>query len=375
MSKKIKVGLIGSGMIANAAHLPAYRNRNDRYEIAAVADIRAEAARETAARFNASKIYEDPQKMLNEMDLDIVSVCTPNNYHKQWSIAALRAGFNVACEKPIAVTYKDAVEMYTEAEKAKKHLFITQTQRFSDEILSAKRIIDTGRMGEPYYAQLEIIRRRGIPTWGFFHMKEHNFGGPFCDLGVHWLDSFLYLTGNPKVKSVHGKAWTKIADTQEDIETSLAESGALDGTFTPRPYDYKEFNVEDMTSGIINFENDLQAQFKFSWAVNIPNCEQMYIAGTKAGIQVFPLKVFANVDRFQSEIIPHKIVRKNADVPFYGHWRLMEHIIDVLDGKCEAIVKKEEVLNNVSAIEAFYLSASQDRDVSVTDLAGYAAGK
>ena len=246
--KKLKVGVIGAGMIANAAHLPAYRNLCGRYELTAVADDRLDAARETAGRFGIKNIYDDPQKMLDEMDLDIVSICTPNNTHKKWAIAALNKGCHVACEKPVAVTYADGLEMYAEAEKAKKYLFATQTLRFIDNTISAKRIVETGRLGNPYYAQLEVIRRRGIPTWGFFHMKEHNFGGPFCDLGVHWLDTLLYLTGNPKVKSVRGKGWTKIANTVEDVETSLTESGAMDGIFTPRPYDYKEFNVEDMSA-------------------------------------------------------------------------------------------------------------------------------
>jgi len=372
--KKLRVGVIGTGMIANAAHLPAYANIANRADIVAVSDNRLEAAQETAARFNVPNVYENPQKMLDEMNLDIVSICTPNNYHKEWTIAALRAGCHVACEKPVAVAYKDAVEMFAEAEKAKKHLFVTQTMRFSDNVISAKRIVETGRLGDPYFGELGIIRRRGIPTWGLFHMKEHNFGGPFCDLGVHFLDTFLHLSGNPTIKSVHGRAWRKIADTPEDIETSLAESGALDGLFTPRPYDHKEFNVEDLSAGVIRFENDLLVNFKFSWAVNIPNGQQIDIAGTKAGLQLFPqLKILANQDRFQAEIIPHEIVRKSyADVPFSGHWGLVEHIMDVLDGKCEYMIKKEEVLNNTSAIEAFYLSSSQDKDVFVKDLAGYA---
>ena len=113
------------------------------------------------------------------------------------------------------------------------------------------------------------------------------------------------------------------------------------------------------------------AQFSFSWAVNIPAKEQLFIAGSSAGIQLFPVKVYANQDHFQSEIIPQNIARKYTDVPFSGHWRLFEHITDVLDGKCEYIIKKEEVLNTVSAIEAFYISSEEDRDVSVKELAGY----
>jgi len=353
-------------------------NAKDRIDVVAVADPRLESARETAKRFDVPNAFEDPQKMLDEIDLDMVTVCSPNNYHKMWSIAGLRAGLNVVCEKPIAVSYADAVEMFDMADKAGKNLFVSQTMRFNDFTISAKRIIDSGRIGEPYFGEVGIIRRRGVPTWGYFHKKEDNFGGPFCDLGVHFIDAFLYLTGNPKIKSVHGKAWAKIANRTEDIETSLAESGAFEGVFTPLEYKTEEFSVEDMSAGLIRFENDLLVNFKFSWAVNLPNTELMHIAGTKGGIQIMPeMKVLTNQDGFQVEIKPHQIVRKSyaSQTPFYGHWSLVKHIVDVLDGKCECLIKKEEVLNTTGAIEAFYLSSDQDRDVLVSELAGYPAGK
>ena len=376
--KKFKVGVIGTGMIANAAFLPAYVNVEDRVEVVAVADTRIESAKDTAARFEIPNVYDDPQKMLEEMELDLVTICTPNNFHKRLSIAAFRAGINVVCEKPVAVTYADAVEMFDEADKAGKNLFVAQTMRFSDSTISAKRIMDAGRIGEPYYGDISIIRRRGIPTWGYFHRKDFNFGGPFCDLGVHIIDSLLFLTGNPKIKSVHGKAWAKIANQNEDIETSLAESGAFEGVFTPLAYNNDDFNVEDMSAGLIRFEGDLLVNFKFSWAVNIPNGEYMHIAGTKGGLQILPqMKLLTNQDGFQVEVSPHQVVRKSyaSLTPFYGHWSLVEHILDVFDGKCECIIKKEELLNTVGAIEAFYLSSEQDRDVKISELAGYPAGK
>ncbi len=182
--KKLRVGIIGTGMIANAAHLPAYKNISDRVEVVAVADDRLEAASDTAKRWNVPNVYDNPQKMLDEMNLDLVSICTPNSSHTQWTIAALRAGAHVACEKPGAITYQDGVDMFNEMDKTGKHLFITQTRRFYDNTISAKRIMEEGRVGEAYFADLEFIRRRGVPKWGFFHMKEYNHGGPFCDLGV-----------------------------------------------------------------------------------------------------------------------------------------------------------------------------------------------
>ena len=113
--KKYRLAIIGCGMICNAAHMPSINElrREGLVEVAAVADIREIAARETAQRWEIPRWYTDPQKMLEEIKPDWVSVCTPNVSHKQWSIAALKAGANVMCEKPIALTWRDAKEMLT----------------------------------------------------------------------------------------------------------------------------------------------------------------------------------------------------------------------------------------------------------------------
>ena len=108
MSEKFRIALIGTGMICNCAHLPAINNLRKKglAEIVACADIREEAAKETAERWNIPEWYTDPQEMLDKHKdkLDIVAVCTPNLAHKTWSIAALKAGANVMCEKPLALT-------------------------------------------------------------------------------------------------------------------------------------------------------------------------------------------------------------------------------------------------------------------------------
>ena len=97
--EKLRVAVIGAGMIANQAHFPALKPLRDAglAEVVGVADIRPEAAAETAARHHVPNWYADPQKMLDELHPDFVAVCTPNVYHKEWTIKALRAGAHVAC--------------------------------------------------------------------------------------------------------------------------------------------------------------------------------------------------------------------------------------------------------------------------------------
>jgi predicted dehydrogenase len=362
--KKFKVGVIGTGMIGNAAHLPAWKNqqKEGNVEVVGTADIIEERAVESAERYDVPNAYGDWETMLNELDLDIVSVCTPNNYHAPISIAAMKAGVNVFCEKPLAPGYDAAVEMYEAAEETGQKLFITQTTRFSPTSWAAKEFIDNGDLGEIYYVETSAMRRRGIPKWGMFHMKEHNTGGPVYDLGVHMVDLLFWLMGNPKVTAVSGKTYLKLGNKDEGLKESLADSGAPLGVFTPRPYDYHEFNVEDFASGYVRMEGGCTMGFRTSWAANIPEgVGKTFLVGTKGGLQISPFVYITNQGSYQVDVTPK--IPSGRDVQFSGHWEAAEHYVKVLRGEEEMIVKKEETLNVIRTLEALYQSSEEDREI------------
>jgi predicted dehydrogenase len=364
MTRKLKrVAVIGTGMIANAAHIPAWKALPGEVELVGVADIRAEAAQETAHRYNIPQAYTDPQKMLDELAPDIVSVCTPNVYHKEWTIAALKAGADVLCEKPLTTTYAGALEMFETAKAVGKMLYPSQSMRFFNHFSAAREMVVEGRLGEIYYAEVNSIRRRGIPKWGFFHMKKDNAGGPVCDLGVHTIDAVLWIMGNPKVKAVSGMTYSKLGHLDEGLVTSLADSGAPIGVFTPRLYDYHEFDVEDFAAGYIRLENDITLALKTSWAVNMPESFGLVVAGTAGGIQLPPLKQLANQGRYQVEIVPK--VLPDPAVPFSGHYGMVANFLKALRGEEERVVKPEETLNVIRIIELFYKSSAEGRELQV----------
>ena len=137
MKKRFKTAIVGNGLIANAAHLPAIQLLKDDYEVVAVSDMRLNAAQETAERFNIPNVYNDTDKMLAEIKPDVVIVATSNAAHKEITMKALAAGANVVCEKPVALKYADAVEMFAEAEKRGLKFFPAQTERFKTNRLAA----------------------------------------------------------------------------------------------------------------------------------------------------------------------------------------------------------------------------------------------
>lgn len=376
MGKTYKVAVIGTGMICNAAHLMAIERLGYGFEVVAVCDIRENAARETAERYHVPNVYTDVDKMLAEIKADIVVVSTSNAFHKEMSVKALNAGCNVICEKPVAMKYADAVDMFDLAEKKGLHFFPAQSERWNKRRIACKRAIDSGVLGDVYFAEFESVRRRGIPQWGFFHMKDYNIGGPFCDLTVHEIDHMLYTLGNPKMLSVSGSTWTKIGNNGNELDVSPEQAGALGGiTITPRPYDWKEFSVEDMATGIIRVEGDLTVNFKASWAVNLPERWSRSYAGTKAGLRYgndFPMTIYGDMAGWQSDTEPQVFVDKDYpdDLPFPGHVGLYKNVYEVLEGKAEPIVKREETLNVTAIIEAFYTSAELHREVTREEIVG-----
>jgi predicted dehydrogenase len=364
--KLLKVCVVGTGMIANAAHLPAWKHIPQDVEVVGVADIEEWRAQETARRYDVPHAYGDWRKMLKDLKPDMVSVATPNVYHKEVTIEALKGGAHVLCEKPISTSCQNAVEMFKTAEAAGRILFVNQSLRFMANIMASKEIVSSGKLGEIYYAETSALRRRGIPKWGMFHMKKHNAGGPIYDLGVHMIDSLMWIMGNPRAVAVSAMTYTKFGNRAEGLHESLADSGAPIGVFTPRPYDYREFDVEDFAVGFVRFENDITLSVKTCWAANIPEgVGQTFILGTDAGIQLWPVKVITNMGAFQVDVTPK--VLPDRDVVFSGHWEEVEHILRVLRGQEEMIVKREEVLNVMRILDGFYKSAELGREIVLED--------
>ena len=120
--EKLKVAVISCGMIANKAHIPSYKHYSDLCEVVAVCDLNKDAAEQTAKRWDIPHWYTDTEEMLAKERPDLVSVCVPNGLHKQMTMLALSYGCHVACEKPIALNYNDAREMFDEADRLGKTL-------------------------------------------------------------------------------------------------------------------------------------------------------------------------------------------------------------------------------------------------------------
>ena len=150
MAGKLRMGVVGLRMGKN--HAKAYQTHPGA-ELVAVCDMNEELLRPVAAELKVPQTYTTAQEMFEKAGLDAVSVATPNKFHAPLSIAALRAGLHVMCEKPMAMNAKEGEEMVVAAKKARRNLMINFSYRFSDMSYALKQQVDAGVIGEVYFGR------------------------------------------------------------------------------------------------------------------------------------------------------------------------------------------------------------------------------
>ena len=193
----IKIGVIGCGKIAQVRHIPEYA-ANPHVEIAGFYDLNRERAEELAEKYGAAA-YASYEELLADGEIDAVSVCVANNAHAEISIAALKAGKHVLCEKPMAVMLEECEEMVAAAKEAGKYLMIGQNQRLAKAHVKARELIAEGVIGKVLTFRT-IFGHGGPETWSvdpgksvWFFDKSKAAMGAMADLGIHKTDLIQYI--------------------------------------------------------------------------------------------------------------------------------------------------------------------------------------
>jgi predicted dehydrogenase len=263
--RRLRVGIIGLGI--GRMHIEGWREHPGA-EVVAIADTDAQRLATVADKFGIAGRYASAQAMLAAATLDVVSVCTPNKFHKELTLAAFDAGAHVLCEKPMALDAGEGRTMLAAAQRAGKRLMINFSYRFSAASRGLKAQVDAGVFGDFYFGRSVWHRRRGMPGFGgWFGSKALAGGGPLIDLGVHRLDLALWLMGHPRPTWVLGS-------THDPLARELAAQAG------------KEFDVEDLAAALIRFDNGATLILEASWAAHIQEAELMEtrLLGTRAGL-------------------------------------------------------------------------------------------
>jgi UDP-N-acetylglucosamine 3-dehydrogenase len=327
--KKLRVGVIGCGSIAQHRHLPEYvANKN--VQLVAVCDINAERAKEVAGKYEVTA-YTSYEDLLRSGEVDAVSVCTPNYLHAPISIAALDTGVHVLCEKPLATSKEEAEAMISAAKRSGKKLMIGHNQRFVSSHQKARQLIHSGEIGK-IYSFRTAFGHGGPEQWsvegkeGWFFQKEKAFIGAMGDLGVHKADLLRFILGE------------EITEVGAFVETSA-----------------KDFaDVDDNAVCVLKTESGIIGTLAASWAYVSKEDNSTIIYGEKAILRLEDDPINSLIVQYANgEIVNYQLGKiQSNDEGGQNNSFVVEKFVDSVLNDQEPEVSGEEGMKSLEVILA-----------------------
>lgn len=354
MSKKLKVAIIGVGGIAGS-HIPGWQ-ASEHADLVAGSDVNPDVLKKWGEKNGIQKLVADPNELFKDPDIDIIDICTPNNYHAPLAIAALGAGKHVICEKPLAPNPALIKKMIAARDKSGKLLMTAQHFRFSGKSKAMKAELDKGVLGDIYHARSWMLRRSAAPTRPGFILKKHSGGGPCIDIGVHILDLTLWFMGNPKPVAVTGVARAEIAH----------QEGAFSNWGGAVP---KEFDVEDFAAAFVRFENGATLVLEVSWLLHhkVPGGAfsedmQMWLYGTKGGSHWPNCEVYTS-NNAQKQLYDYALQNTRDRLEAHAQ-ECVEFAQAVAEGR-PSPVPAEQSMQVMAILDGIYKSQTSGKEVRI----------
>ncbi len=367
-SKKFRIGIIGTGWIADA-HITSLMKQPD-VEIVAGADLIPGKAEKFFKKHGLEgiKCYPSGKALVEDksLKLDAVTICTYNRQHAPCAIEALDAGLHVLLEKPFTVTTEEAVEVMRAEKRSGKILSIGFQPRLDDNMILLKEIVQSGVLGDVYYIQTGGGRRRGIPTpFGTTFIEDATAGlGALADIGCYSLDMVLNAIGYPKPLTVSGYK-SAFFGTDENYVNYKA---------TGHPEYAKKFGVDDFAAAFIRLEGGVVIDFRISWAMNLDTSGDTLIYGTKGGLRIPSTEcwngsvggdfvLYHEVAGKQVEtVIPQIVAKPGAPTNFD---KKIRSFVDACKNGGTAPVPTSQIIYNQAIIDHIAKSAVAGKEVEV----------
>jgi len=338
--RTLKVGIAGLGRSGYDIHTRFLRTAPERFKIVAAADPMAERRAEMTGEFGC-RIYKDYTQLVRDKDLDLFVNALPTFLHPKGTIAALNAGHNVVCEKPLAVKIKDMDRMIAAARKARRLFAPFQNSRFSLFFEKAQEVIASGKLGRILYIR---ANRSGFGRRWDWQTLQKNWGGNLNNTAPHPLDHAVMLFGNKKPKVFsrleHGDG--SFGDADDFALVVLYGKGSPTVEVTVSSYQaYPQgeiYNFSGTRGGMIGGPQSLKWRYydpakapkqrrQRGWAI-----DRKYVSETLPWVE-------------ESWSPPHKDDFHAKSAGFYSN------IHDVLTGKGKLVVTPAQVRRQIAVIE------------------------
>ena len=249
---RVKWGILGTANIARWGMIPGMKQA-DNCELYAIAGRSAEKAKKYQEDYGFHKAYGSYDELLMDEDVQAVYIPLPNSLHKEWVIAALKAGKHVLCEKPLALNADDAKEMFRTAEKEGRYLMEAYAYLHTPYVASLQEIVKSGAIGEVDYLETAFITQDYKED---IRLHKELGGGAMYDLGCYCTTMILSLV---------------------DSDPVFVRAGA----------EFSDLGVDKMTAGLIRFENGVRASFNVGMILGKNTdfrFDRLYVHGNKGCI-------------------------------------------------------------------------------------------
>jgi predicted dehydrogenase len=330
--QELRVGVLGTGAIAQIVHLPILIDLPGA-RVEGVCDIDGHKATALADRLHIPRVFADERDLLRSDDIDAVVISTPSYLHQEQVVAALEAGKHVLVERPLALDAKGAEAVVRAAELADRALVVAYNNRYRPDMRGVKSFITAGELGPLFsihgtWFNKKVRLRR--PTWR--HRKRTAGGGAFMDLGLQVLDLALWLLDYPKVERV-----TAHMHPGEDLE------------------------VEDSASVMAVVETGVIISVQVTWNLLAEkDRHHIRIFGTTGSATTHPLQVFKEMEHGVLNATPQ--VAPGVENAYTASYReeLRQFVAAALGGTHQVPHEQVDLMRVASAI---YESAEKGREV------------
>jgi predicted dehydrogenase len=263
-------------------------------------------------------------------------------------IAAAKAGKHILCEKPLAASLEQGLEMEKAVKEAGVQFMLAVVTRYMAEAMKCRELYEEGVFGEIYTAKCRYVRRRGTPS-GWFTDKELAGGGPVLDIGVHAIDRTWYLMGRPTPITCSAETSYRIGDFQTK------------GINRWRPFGegFGVFDTEDSAMVFFRFEGGKTMTAEIAWAINGQEANDVTLFGSKAGCSFDPLTVYGeNEEGYLADVKP-EVTPNNMFV------EELRHFVDCLNTGKTPVSPMEDALTVQKMLDAIYRSAEAHAEVTI----------
>jgi predicted dehydrogenase len=322
----LRFGLIGAGAISQS--YAQALNGSRQAKVVAVADVRIDAAHALAEQLGCDH-YENHEALLERVDCDAVVVCTPPATHREICLHAIDRGLHVLCEKPLSIDAESAVEMVGAAERADVMLTMSSKFRYVEDVIKAKSIVTSGILGDLILFENTFTSRVDMSArWN--SDPEQSGGGVLIDNGTHSVDLIRYFLG------------------------PIAEVHAVEGKRV------QTLSVEDTVRIFIRSEGGVMGSIDLSWSLNKELDSFIDIYGSRGTI-----RVGWRESRYRQTGGTNWVVFGSGYDKIDAFRRLTENFCSALRREEKILIRPEDALASVTAVEAAYEALKRNHWVAV----------